>query len=80
LRCVFDTNVLVSAFLLAQSKPRQALDRAFQQGSVLLSFASLAELYEVLGREKFRRYISEEEIRVPTNGTGRASLIPSSKQ
>lgn len=60
---MFDTNVLVSAFLLAQSKPRQALDRAFQQGSVLLSFPSLAELYEVLGREKFRRYITEEDVR-----------------
>ena len=63
MRCVFDTNVLVSAFLLTQSKPRQALDRAFQQGSVLLSFPSLAELYEVLGREKFRRYITEEDVR-----------------
>lgn len=60
---MFDTNVLVSAFLLAQSKPRQALGRALQQGRVLLSFASLAELYEVLAREKFRRYISEEDVR-----------------
>jgi uncharacterized protein len=30
---------------------------------VLLSFATLTELYEVLGRKKFLRYIDEEDIR-----------------
>jgi putative PIN family toxin of toxin-antitoxin system len=63
LRCVFDTNVLVSALLLPDSKPRQALELALQKGRVLLSFATLAELYEVLGRKKFLRYIDEEDIR-----------------
>lgn len=63
MRCVFDTNVLVSALLLSDSKPRQALDRALREGKVLLSFAALAELYEVLSKRKFRRYIDEIDIR-----------------
>jgi putative PIN family toxin of toxin-antitoxin system len=63
LRCVFDTNVLVSALLLPDSKPRHALELAIQKGRVLLSFAALAEIYEVLGRKKFLRYIDEEDIR-----------------
>jgi uncharacterized protein len=63
LRCVFDTNVLVSALLLPGSKPRQALDTALQNGRILISFATLAELYEVLGRKRFRRYVDKEDIR-----------------
>jgi putative PIN family toxin of toxin-antitoxin system len=63
LRCVFDTNVLVSALLLPDSKPRQALDVALQRGKVLVSFPVLAEIYEVLGRKQFRRYIDEEDVR-----------------
>jgi uncharacterized protein len=63
LRCVFDTNVLVSALLVLDSKPRQALDLALRDAEVLLSFAVLAELYEVLSRKKFRPYVDEEDIR-----------------
>jgi putative PIN family toxin of toxin-antitoxin system len=64
LRCVFDTNVLVSALLLPESKPRQALDLALRKGRVLLPLGVLAELYEVLSRTQFRRYIDEEDIRI----------------
>lgn len=63
MRCVFDTNVFVSAILLTDSKPRQALDLALRTGKVLLSFEALAELYEVLNRKQFRRYIDEKVIR-----------------
>jgi len=63
LRCVFDTNVLVSALLLPESKPRQALDRALRHEIVLISYAALAELNEVLSRKRFRRYIDEEDVR-----------------
>jgi len=63
LRCVLDTNVLVSALLLPDSKPRQALDLVLRKGKILLSFAALAELYEVLSRKQFRRYVDEEDIR-----------------
>jgi putative PIN family toxin of toxin-antitoxin system len=64
LRSVFDTNVLVSALLLSASKPRQALELALREGKVLISVASLAELYEVLNRKKFRRYVDEEDVRL----------------
>jgi len=63
LRCVFDTNVLVSALLIPDSTPRRALDRALRRGEVLLSFALLAELSEVLSRKQFRRYVDEEDVR-----------------
>lgn len=63
MRCVLDTNVLVSALLVPGSKPRQALDRALREGKVLLSFATLAELYDVLHRKQFRRYLGEEDAR-----------------
>jgi uncharacterized protein len=63
LRFVFDTNVLISASLLPSSKPRRALDLAIKQGKLLLSYPVLAELCEVLSRERFRRYIDEEDIR-----------------
>jgi putative PIN family toxin of toxin-antitoxin system len=63
LRCVLDTNVFVSALLAPGSKPRAVLDRVHQQGTILLSFATLTELYEVLSREQFRRYIDKEDIR-----------------
>jgi putative PIN family toxin of toxin-antitoxin system len=33
------------------------------QGRILISFAVLAELCEVLSRKQFRRYIDEEDIR-----------------
>ncbi len=64
MRCVFDTNVLVSVLLLPDSKPRQALDLALRKGNVLLSFGVLVELYEVLSRKRFRRYVDEEDIRI----------------
>lgn len=64
MRCVLDTNVFVSALLLPDSKPRQALDLALRKGKVLLSSAVLVELYEVLTRRRFRRYIDDEDIRI----------------
>jgi uncharacterized protein len=48
---------------LPNSKPRRALDLALVKGKLLLSFAALAELYEVLNRKGFRHYIDEEGIR-----------------
>lgn len=49
--------------LLPDSKPRHAVDLTLQRGKILLSFAILAELYEVLSRKRFRRYCHEEDIR-----------------
>jgi hypothetical protein len=61
---VFDTNVLISALLLPNSKPRHAFDLARRKGKVLISLAVLAELNEVLRRKQFQRYIDEEDIRL----------------
>src|SRR5260370_10807723 len=36
---------------------------ALRIGKELLSLAPLAELYEVLSRKRFRRYVDEEDIR-----------------
>jgi putative PIN family toxin of toxin-antitoxin system len=63
LRCVFDANVLISALLIPDSTPRRALDFALRKGEMLLSFALLAELTEVLSRKQFRRYVDEEDVR-----------------
>lgn len=60
-RYVFDTNVLISALLFENSKPAQALRYALTHGKVLLSLDLLEELNEVLGREKFNRYLTSEE-------------------
>ncbi len=59
-RFVFDTNVLISAFLFSQSKPRQALDQAIVIGVIVLSNSVLSELEEVLYRPKFDRYLTKE--------------------
>ena len=60
-RYVFDTNVIVSALLFENSKPAQALRYALANGEVLLSLDLLEELNEVLGRERFNRYMTSEE-------------------
>ncbi len=61
MRCVFDTNVIVSALLFENSKPAQALRYVLAHGEILLSLELLEELNEVLGRKKLNRYINPEE-------------------
>lgn len=58
---VFDTNAVVSALLLKKSVARQAFDRAQSEGKLLVSTAIVTELNDVLKREKFNKYIKEEE-------------------
>ena len=41
-----------------------AVDRAHQEGAILLSLGPLTELFEVLRRKQFRDYIDEEDMRV----------------
>ena len=75
-RYVLDTGVLVSALLLPRSVPRQAVDRAFAQGVVLASVATIDELDEVLRRPKFDRYVQKDErLRFLTKFIGDTSLI-----
>jgi putative PIN family toxin of toxin-antitoxin system len=61
-RAVLDTNVLVSA-LISPGGPSAALLLELRAGAfeLVASAALLAELREVLGREKFRRYVTEAE-------------------
>ena len=61
-RAVLDTNVLISA-LISPSDPSAALLLELRAGAfeLVASPALLAELREVLGREKFRRYVTQAE-------------------
>jgi putative PIN family toxin of toxin-antitoxin system len=60
-RYVFDTNTLISAALFEGSTPDRAFRWALRHGRVLASPDTLDELVEVLGRDKFDRYLSAEE-------------------
>jgi uncharacterized protein len=60
-RFVLDTNVIVSALLMKKSVARDSLDKARAEGEILLSLAIIEELYDVLSRPAFDRYIDEED-------------------
>lgn len=57
---VFDTNVIVSAAIFPQSVPRISIDKAFNQGTILISDSIEEEVTKVLQRKKFDRYVSFE--------------------
>ena len=61
MRIVLDTNVVVSALLLSDSVPRQAFDKAIDDGEALISTPVLIDLAEVLARDKLNKYLSEQE-------------------
>jgi putative PIN family toxin of toxin-antitoxin system len=62
-RAVLDTNVLVSA-LISPGGPSATLLLELRAGAfeLIASPTLLAELREVLGRAKFRRYVTEVEV------------------
>ena len=60
-RYVFDTNVIISALLFNNSIPGQAFFHALDDGIILMSQSLAEELADVLGREKFNRYVTLEE-------------------
>ncbi len=60
-RFVLDTNVVISALLLKQSLARRAFDHAYAIGEILISPETISELYDVLRREKFQKYVTEKE-------------------
>ena len=61
-RAVLDTNVLVSALISPGGASAQLLLELRAGGfELILSPLLLAELRQVLGRDKFRRYITEAE-------------------
>ena len=59
-RYVFDTNVIVSALLFNTSIPGHAFRRALGEGTILVSRSVVKELNDVLGRDKFDRYVTRE--------------------
>jgi uncharacterized protein len=59
-RIVLDTNTVVSAAILPRSTPRRAFDVALDYGSILISEETIGELYEVLYRPRFDKYLSDE--------------------
>lgn len=60
MRVVLDTNTLVSAIISAGGPPRRLLDDARTQVFELCSSATLlAELLDVLAREKFAARLAE---------------------
>lgn len=59
-RAVLDTSTLVSAALRIGSVPHQALLKALGSCDVCASVETLAELEEVLDRDKFDRYLDRE--------------------
>ncbi len=60
-RIVVDTNVFVSAVVVPDSIPRQAVDKALDQGLVLFSESTMHELEAVLSRVNFDHYARREE-------------------
>ncbi len=61
MRCVFDTNILVSALLFKTSTPNRAFRYGLRNGEILLSIETLEELREVLNRKKFDRYVDKND-------------------
>jgi putative PIN family toxin of toxin-antitoxin system len=51
-RVVIDTNILVSAFIVG-GKPRRLVLKLLEEHTVILSRQMLAELADVLTRDKF---------------------------
>ncbi len=61
IRCLFDTNVIISAALFNRSGPGRALTWVLQNGTILMSMALSEELADVLDRPRFDSYISRQE-------------------
>ena len=55
---IFDTNAIISSFLLPRSTSRRAFDKAFECGTFAASEESFDELCNVIIRNKFDKYAS----------------------
>ncbi len=56
---VLDTNLVVSAFLQPRGTAAEALGIALGKFELVMTEATLAELADVLGRDKFDRYLDK---------------------
>lgn len=59
-RVVIDTNVLISAALIADSPPARVVNLVLQHGRAVFSPSTFAELETRLWRAKFDRYLTLE--------------------
>ena len=71
---VIDTNVLVSA-LVGRGKPRRLVTKLLEEHMVVSSTAMLAELADVISRDKFREVKSWEAGRFMSILAGRSVLV-----
>ena len=58
---IFDTNSIISAFLLPKSKSRDAFNNGLEKGSIIASDKTFEELWTVLRRKKFEKYASIQD-------------------
>jgi uncharacterized protein len=73
---VFDTNSLMSAFLIKSSVSARALDAALEKGRLVMSESCLQEFSEVIFRKKFDAYFPDESERLEIiEKVERSSLI-----
>ena len=79
MRCLFDTNVIISAVLFNRSGSGKALIWALQNGTILMSMALSEELADVLGQPRFDDYISRQErkefLMVPLNASELVEVV-----
>ena len=61
MKIIFDVNVLISAAILRNSKPRLSFNKAIQFDQILISEDILKELTSVIFREKFDKYLTNWE-------------------
>lgn len=60
-KLVIDTNLWMSRLLMPGGTAARAVDHALTWGIPLMSEETLAELSDVLSRDKFDRYVSRED-------------------
>ena len=61
MRCVFDTDAIISAMLSRTATPGVALASAYGTGEILVSVPLMRELHDVVSRPKFDRYVTPSE-------------------
>ena len=61
MRCVFDTNAIISAMLSKTATSGVALARAYDTGEILVSVPLMREIHHVVSRRKFDRYVTPGE-------------------
>ena len=76
-RVVADTNVLVSRLILPESLPAQVLRQVEFESLLLFSESTMNELADVLSRQKFDRYVGQDDRRGFIERLGKiAEFIP----